>query len=113
MTLYSHKWDNSDEGVDKDLEVPGLDRISVSYVPPPRAAQHTDTAVAATPGAQQQPAETAAPQAVSGGMRKLDPRLIIVGSIILFIVLAIAFVRIMLWARHRALMKKIEREDIL
>jgi hypothetical protein len=112
MTLYSHKWHDTDEGVDEDLEVPGLDRISVTYVPPPPAAHQTDTAVAAMPDGQP-PAETAAPKAASGGLQKLDPRIIIVGSIILLIVLAIAFVRIMLWARHRSLMKKIERDDIL
>ncbi len=112
MSLYSHKWDDSQESVEKELSVPGVDRIAVRYVEQTFEPAQPETAeVAAAPTQPQGNGSATPPEAAA--IKKVNPKILIGLGVVLFLILAIASVRLLLWARHRALMRKIEREDLL
>ena len=119
MTLYDHKWKDETDYKEEKISVPGIDNIYIRYVPQqqPSAAVDTASPVDSSKIAAAAPAEKTKPEtrAVNkpGKKRSKFKKFIIIYWIIAIIIVAFFIFRLIVWIKHKMLMRSIEREEIL
>ncbi|MFP4417198.1 MAG: hypothetical protein ACLFSB_07990 [Chitinispirillaceae bacterium] len=112
MSLYSHKWQDPEQFDTKDLTIPGVENITLSFVPPQEPKTKTMPA-AASPTAQNtiENSEGGEEKEASLSSKSIMP---VYGIIALIFIAIIAVgICIILGIRHRTLIKRIHREESL
>jgi hypothetical protein len=114
-SLFDHKWKNNTDGVEKELSIQGIDKISVMCAeevkqPEDAVAAQKDTAArvaaAAAPAVTDQVSNTPKPPKKKGGSG-----ILIFILVLLLAGIAIASFVLISWMRRRAFLKNLDEED--
>ena len=111
-SLFSHKWEEGQQGIEKPLGIQGIDRISVIYSSekqPAVTAAKKDTVQQAAAAA----VDTAKDKKTEKPMKKKKGSTGILVFLLIIIILGIAGASFMLiaWMRRRAFLKHLDEED--
>ena len=116
--LYSHKWEKETEFEEEQLDILGVDRISVRLPSRATAAVEDDSAALARQAEVE--AEAAAMAAALAEQEKKKPLFrmesytpLIIAGVALLLVLLVALIRVIMWVRYKRLVSKIDKEDVL
>ncbi len=117
-SLYSHKWEKGLEAREENLDIPGVDRISVLFKEGPiEDFDQGDSAALAQARAEAEAAAAAAALAEEQmekplfNMKSYTP--LIIAGVVLLLLLIFALIRVIMWVRYKRLVKKIDKEDLL
>jgi hypothetical protein len=112
-SLYSHKWQPEFQAQEENLDIAGIDRISVLSEPRAAVPESIDS-VALGLKAPDVAAEAGTDEAqfpVSFDIKSYMP--IIVAAVVLFVILVLAVIRLLIWVRYKRLENKIDKESLL
>lgn len=114
ISLYSNKWKNGNEYRELDLDVPGVDRISVRSTEAASAPGPVEVAAPVTAPVVQPPLVPAESSQRAVTLRSLlrNKTFVVIAIVTVLIILVFA-VRLMVQINHWRLMRKVDRSDIL
>jgi hypothetical protein len=116
MSLYSHKWDNKKLYTEQDLNVPGVDKISVRIekqaiaAPTPDSSQLTSAPAAAAPPTEQ-PSLASSEKKPETQIHLKSPVPLIILAVVLLIGLIVAGAKIIMWLNDMRIARTIEKSN--
>lgn len=107
-SLFAHKWKDGSNGAEKELTIPGIEKIAVVFsgdTKPETTVAQKDTAPAAAASVNQEKSDSKPPKKKGGA------GVLIFLLIVLFIGIAVASFMLIAWMRRRAFLKHLDEDD--